>query len=77
MLWAIFTTFVFEKEIIALILSNGLIAWLYKTKPKIYSLPAFYLFLFSLQANVGIVPLLYTGSSPTSYTNLKPIMLES
>lgn len=58
MLWAIFgmlaiTTFLYEREIIWLILAGGLIYWLYKTKQKPPTANSYFLFPFLLQATVG------------------------
>lgn len=59
MLWLIFgllaiTTFLFEKEIIWLILASGLLYWLYKTKQKPSTVHSYFLFPFLLQATVGV-----------------------
>ena len=59
LLWAIFfvlavTTFLFEREIIWLILSGGLIYWLYKTKLKSSFANGFFLSPFILQAAIGV-----------------------
>lgn len=59
MLWLIFgllafTTFLFEKEIIWLILASGLLYWLYKTKRKPSTSNSFLLFPFLLQASVSV-----------------------
>lgn len=59
MLWLIFallamTTFLFEKEIIWLIIASGLLYWLYKTKRKPSTAHSYFLFPFLLQATVGV-----------------------
>ncbi len=59
MLWLIFgllaiTTFLFEKEIIWLILASGLLYWLYKTKRKPSTANSYLLFPFLLQASVSV-----------------------
>lgn len=59
MLWLIFgilaiTTFLFEKEIIWLILASGLLYWLYRTRRKTSTAHSYFLFPFLLQATVGV-----------------------
>jgi chromate transporter len=59
MLWAIFTvlaitTFLFEKEIIWLILTGGLVYWLYKSKPKFNTVNTVFLVPILLQATITI-----------------------
>lgn len=59
MLWLIFAllatfTFLFEKEIIWLIVAGGLLYWLYKTKPKPSTANSYLLFPFFLQVTVGV-----------------------
>jgi chromate transporter len=59
LLWAIFavlaiTTFLFEREVIWLILAGGLLYWFYKTKPKFGSAHSYFLFPFLLQVTVGV-----------------------
>lgn len=59
LLWGIFallaiTTFIFEREIIALILAGGLLYWWYKTKPKFGAANTYFLFPFLLQATIGV-----------------------
>ena len=59
MLWAIFTvlaitTFVFEKEIIWIILAGGAIYWFYKIKLKPTAANSYFLFPFLLQATISI-----------------------
>lgn len=59
MLWFIFgllaiTTFLFEKEIVWLILGSGLLYWLYKTKRKPSTAHSYFLFPFLLQATVSV-----------------------
>lgn len=54
LLWAIFgvvaiVTFLLEREVIWLILTGGLVYWVYKTKPKISSANSFLFSLFFLQ----------------------------
>ncbi len=58
-LWVIFgvlafTTFLYEKEIVWLILAGGFIYWLYKTKPKFPAAKSLLLFPFMLQVTIGL-----------------------
>jgi chromate transporter len=59
LLWVLFailavTTFVFEKEIIGLILASGAVYWLYKIKPKPASFKTIFLSPFLLQATITL-----------------------
>lgn len=59
LLWTIFTvlgitTFLFEREIIWLILAGGLVYWLYKTRPKATVANSYLLFPFLLQTTIAI-----------------------
>jgi chromate transporter len=61
LLWVLFavlavTTFVFEKEIIGLILASGAIYWLYKTKLKSTTAKTIFLSPFLLQATIALEP---------------------
>jgi chromate transporter len=58
-LWCIFavlaiTTYLFEREIIWLILAGGLIYWFYRIKPKWYTANSYFLFPFLLQIHIGV-----------------------
>jgi chromate transporter len=48
------TTFVFEKEIIGLILASGAVYWLYKMKPKSSTVNTIFLSPFLLQATIAL-----------------------
>jgi chromate transporter len=59
MLWSIFgvlgiTTFIFEKEIIWLILAGGLFYWFYKTRPQFGTAGSYFLFPFFIQLSTGM-----------------------
>jgi chromate transporter len=59
LLWVLFavlavTTFVFEKEIIGLILASGAIYWLYKTKLQPGTVKTIFLSPFLLQATIAL-----------------------
>jgi chromate transporter len=59
LLWVLFavlavTTFLYEKEIIGLILASGAVYWLYKMKPKSSTVNTIFLSPFLLQATIAL-----------------------